>query len=329
MEVKFKHAVLDGTPYEAGRQQGGFLVNIPEALDFMLVPASKMDKDALAKAEKAIEFHEKYCPGLNDEIRGFTDSLGAKQEQAAYYHFPFSRAGCCSHMAILPSLTADGHTYAGRSYEWSTEDELRLCTARLQGKAAHMGFSVFQFGRFDGLNEFGLSATMSSAVPGSNPEGEGCMFWSVIRTLLDRSKTVDDAINIVMDIPTCFNWNLILADRQGRAALVEIAGTSKKQMKMIDAGSPDQYIHSTNHYTLPGMKQYDTKRMANSVERYDAISRGIGKAPKVDAEVLRSILSKSLPDGVCCHYYSDWLGTLWSMIFDLTEIGRASCRERV
>ena len=34
----------------------------------------------------------------------------------------------------------------------------------------------------------------------------------------------------------------------------------------------------------------------------------------------RGILSDLYPQGVCCHHYTDFLGTLWSAVFDLTDL---------
>lgn len=88
----------------------------------------------------------------------------------------------------------------------------------------------------------------------------------------------------------------------------------------------DKYICSTNHYTHKDMLQFDKNRMWQSVARYDAIETIIKSSiPKISKETLKGILSSTVPDGVCCHHYSEGLGTLWSMIFDLTDINVDIC----
>jgi len=55
---------------------------------------------------------------------------------------------------VLPGLTASGHVLLGRSYAFDdTMDDLQLCTTRVAGKYAHVGFSLLLLGRLDGLNE--------------------------------------------------------------------------------------------------------------------------------------------------------------------------------
>lgn len=319
-EVTFTHVVLEGTAYEVGQYQGEMLRQYaPEYARFLTSPVDGTGIVSKEDAAVLLKYFDKYCPGINEEVEGFASSLGVEPWQAAYYALSASIKGQCGHMAVLPGITQDGHVLMGRSYEWSDEDEMRLVTTRVKGKASHIGFSIFQFGRFDGFNEHGLGATMSAGVPGSQPQVEGLKFWAVIRTLLDRCKTVDEALKVIDSIPMSFNWNLILSDKTGVAALVEIA-CQNRAVKRIDGTTPDQFVCATNQYTLPAMLEYDTNRMRQSVDRYIAIQAGIRvSSPKVSRETLRNILTPKVPDGLCCHYYKDGLGTLWSMIFDITE----------
>lgn len=318
-EVTYTHVILEGTAYEVGRLQGELLrENSPEYAKF-LTSSAEGRKNSTEEAARLLKYFDKYCPGINEEVEGFAAALGVEPVQAAYYALSATLAGQCGHMALLPGITQDGHVLMGRSYEWSDEDELRLVTTRVKGKASHLGFSIFQFGRFDGMNEYGLGVTMSAGVPGSQPQMEGLKFWAVIRLLLDCCKTVDEALKLIAGIPMSFNWNLILADRSGEAALVEIA-CQNRAIKRINQTTADQYVCATNQYTLPEMLKYDTNRMRQSVDRYNAVRRAVNAAtPQVSRETIRKVLSAKAPEGLCCHYYEEWLGTLWSMIFDITD----------
>ena len=80
------------------------------------------------------------------------------------------------------------------------------------------------------------------------------------------------------------------------------------------------YVSATNHYVLPEMRPYDVSRRQESVARQRTIGAGLGDAaPKVDHEILRALLSRTMPHGLCQHYYSGGLGTLWCSITDVTE----------
>ncbi|MBP7174999.1 MAG: acyl-CoA--6-aminopenicillanic acid acyltransferase [Thermoclostridium sp.] len=317
-EVNYTHVILEGTAYEVGKLQGELLREHSPQYARFLTSSAKGCKNNAEESARLLKYFDRYCPGINEEVEGFAASLGVEPIEAAYYAMSASLTGQCSHVALLPGITQDGHVLMGRSYEWSDEDEFRLVTTRIKGKASHIGFSIFQFGRFDGLNEHGLGVTMSAAVPGSQPQNEGLKFWAVLRTLLDSCKTVDEALKLIDGMPMSFNWNLIVADRTGEAALVEIA-CQNRAIKRINKGTADQYVSATNQYTLPEMLKYDTNRMRHSVDRYHAIRRAVeASAPQVSCETIRRVLSAKTPEGLCCHFYKDWLGTLWSMIFDLT-----------
>ena len=319
LPMVYAHDVLEGSAYDVGRLQGERLKQSPALAQFFAAPPPGGSPLTPRQAETALRFFDRHCPGLNEEIRGCAEALGAPPEQLVYYAFTYQSDGQCSHLAVLPPASPEGHVRVARSYEFHPgQSDLRLATTRVAGHYAHMGFSEILFGRDDGLNERGLCVTMSAGAPRASTEPGGCMFWALVRTVLDRCATVDEALEVVQSIPVSFNLNLLLADRTGQAALVEIA-CSHRAVKRIGPETSDQYLIATNHYTLPTMQAWDTGRMWNSVARYQAVERRLRAAwPAVTPEVLRSLLSAPYPTGVCCHYYSDYLGTLWSEVFDVT-----------
>lgn len=330
-QLSFQHVVLEGTAYEVGRLQGEMCKQNPDLVRFMTSPLP--DVPTLSKQEigEIMQFCDQHCPGLNEEIRGFADSLGVSPEEVVYYTFSFQGSaqpsgtspgagseqlsGHCSQAVVLPGLSSDGRMYVARSYEWGFQDDFRLVTTRVRGKAAHIGFSLLLFGRIDGFNEHGLVVTMSAGAPMAEVSEGGFRFWAVIRTLLDRCRSVEDALSVLQDIPISFNLNLMLADKSGQAALVEIF-CSQRAVRRIGPDTPHQMLVSTNHYNHPDMLPCDISRMWQSVARQQALEQAfLGGA--ADREDIRRVLSSSLPAGVCCHYYEDGLGTLWSVIYDV------------
>ncbi|HOU84464.1 MAG TPA: C45 family autoproteolytic acyltransferase/hydrolase [Spirochaetota bacterium] len=323
---KFKHVILEGNHYEIGKKQGKELLTVPEFVKWYTSPPSGKGKLSDKDYAEAVNFFDKYCPGINTEIEGMSEVLKVHPREIVYYAFTHTPKGNCSHFALLPEITENGHTMVGRSYEWNdTQDDFRLCTTKVKGKAAHLGFSCIMLGRIDGINEHGLSVTMSAGAPMREISAEGIKFWALIRTILENCKTTEEAIETVMTTPVSFYLNLIIADKTGRAALAEIA-CGKKEIHHINIESKKQYIHSTNHFTLNGMVQETTRRMKHSIKRYDAIDKRINKSiPKVSYSDIKEILSDKMPDGVACHHYSETLGTLWSLIFDLDECRADIC----
>ncbi len=318
-EIIFQKAILEGTAYEVGKFQGEWIQKDSNAIKFFTSPLEGQNYPTAQEAEHLLKFFDKHCPGLNEEIQGFADALNVPVEHILYYTFSYSRGSNCSHLALLPSATQDGHIYVARNYEWSLQDDFRLCTTRIKGNAAHLGFSLLQFGRIDGINKHGLCVTMSNGCPQIQPEEEGCRFWAVVRTVLDRCKSVPEALEVVQSIPISFHLNLLITDKHGEAALIEIF-SSKRAIKRIGPNTKEQTIWSTNHYSLPEMIPYDQGRMWMSVARYQKIASLLkNPSSKITKDQLRQLLTKPIPEGLSCHYYKDYFGTLWSMIFDLTS----------
>lgn len=319
VQATYHHLVVEGTAYECGSQIGEHILMLGGPLLAMYADARPDTPDRRGGDLDAwLALNDRYCPDLNDEMQGIADALGIPMERLAANLLWQAPGGCCSHMAVLPGATADGHVLAARSYEWSLEDEMRLVTTRVRGKYAHIGFSIFACGRFDGMNEQGLCITMSAGAPGKQPTSGGFAFWAGIRAALDTCATVAQAEELVAAMPSCTYDNIILSDRQGNATLIENA-CGHRAMKRIGAGSPGQFIFSTNHFTLPGMAQRGNPPMWMSAVRHRRIGQALSAAaPAIEREMLRGLLTATVPDGLCCHYYRDWFGTLWSMIFDAT-----------
>jgi predicted choloylglycine hydrolase len=320
----FSHVTLRGSAYEVGKAQGEAMRQFPQAADFF---RSGLEANKQGDFDSTLKMFDRYCPGINDEIKGFADGLGIPFESVVYYSWTRLRPRHCSHFVALPSLTESGHVLVGRNYDFGEpSDDLRLCTTAVDGCYAHLGFSSVTFGRLDGMNEHGLSVTMSAGgIPVGLLEGltppiqDGLIFWALIRTLLERCKTVDEALVLCKEIPSCGNPILILADANGNAALVEIYGPTVS-VKKIDAASPEQFLLATNHFVLPETRSLEPTMMEHSRCRHQVIQSALQQAaPRVNVDGVKKVLSTSYPDGLSCHFYDEFFGTLHSLVFDLNE----------
>jgi predicted choloylglycine hydrolase len=193
----------------------------------------------------------------------------------------------------------------------------------VKGKAKHVGFSVFLFGRADGVNEHGVGVSFTGGgIFGVPLARSGFQNHLVIRSILDNCKSVDDAIKLLQKMPVSGFFNLLVADGRSNAALTEFAGGTH-DIKQINDDSANQYLFSTNHYVLGKTRksnEFNCGILKNSRERYQLLTSALKKAkPGISKETLRAILTRKFPDGVCDHYYTDYFGTLWSSVFDLTS----------
>lgn len=324
--VTYSHVVLEGTAAECGRAMGRHILARGEgARAQFAAPKPGCADPGREELDAFFRLNDRYCPGINDEMQGLADALGIGVARLAANLLWHSRAGCCSHLAALPAATENGHLLVARSYEWNAEDELRLVTTRVKGKFAHTGFSVFACGRLEGMNEKGLCITMSAGAPGKAAAAGGFLFWAGIRAALDTCSDAAEAEALLCSMPSCFYDNLILSDRRGHATLIENA-CGHRAVKRIGPGGPERWLWSTNHFTLPGMAEHGNVPMWMSAARYERIGRALASAaPAVGKEALRALLSATVPEGLCCHFYREWFGTLWSMLIDVTEGSMEVC----
>jgi hypothetical protein len=314
MKQTYTYQVVEGTAWEVGKKEARILKERkPEAATFYSGPFEGKT-ERLREGEKLLKMNERWCPGLNEEIGGFAEELGIRPEEVVYYTGSIPKTGNCSQFAVLPDKSATGTTLCARSYEWSLEDDFTLSTVRVRGRAAHTGFTVFGFGRLDGLNDRGLwvSMTMGNPTPGEPlPSNEGFRFWSLVRTLLDRAGSVDEAVEIAQPFPMAFYPSILVADKTG-AALIEMS-PERVAVRRESSG----FIHSTNHYTLDEMKPINKVQFTHSLKRQAFIGEELERG-KTDGADIERILGGTFPRGLACHFYREYFGTLWSSWADLS-----------
>jgi predicted choloylglycine hydrolase len=175
------------------------------------------------------------------------------------------------------------------------------------------------------MNEHGLAACKASnGLPVGNFEGgqkagvTGFQFWIVIRSILENCKDVKEAISFAMKAPIGYNINLMLADPSNTIALFQCVD-GHKFYKILNETSHETFLSSTNHAIFPELKKYQKQVLKSSVVRNNTIIKTFEGKEKVSKTDIKNLLSASYPEGLCCHYYGDFFGTLRSMIFDVTD----------
>lgn len=321
-ETKITLKNFIGTSYEVGVQIGNWILTNPVLLQKILLPPNVYPED---KFDEIFDLLDIYCGGVNDEIKGFSDTLGVSVSQTIYYAMSYLERGC-SLMAALPSKTINGHTIMARNYDFNDEmEEMCFAYTAINGKYRHISSTLNLFGRCDGMNEHGLAVCKASnGLPIGNFEGgakasvTGFSFWVVIRSLLENCKNVEEAVEWTMKAPIGYNMNLMLSDKNNNIALLQCVD-GHKAYKILDEQSTENYLSTTNHVLFDELKPFERMLIDNSVIRNNEIVKMFENTPKVGVKDFKNILSTSYPTGLCCHYYQEFFGTLRSMIFDLTE----------
>ncbi|GAP14018.1 predicted choloylglycine hydrolase [Longilinea arvoryzae] len=313
---QYRYIPLTGTSYQIGQQQAAFVQTDPALRTFFTsTPQEWIDSNYAEIAALYLQF----CPGLLEEVQGIADGLSVAPGQIIYHLHTYLKPIHCSHFALLPQITRCGRTLVGRNYDFSPETEdMRLCLTRLQGKYSHLAFSTLLLGRADGMNDRGLVVTMSAGgIPVSNKPGmtpplqKGLQFWAVVRSLLENCSDVSEALQWLRQIPCGGNPILILADKKGQAAKVEVHG------KELAVEHADPFVCATNHYTSPELARYSQPVMSNSqVRRQLMLDLIAQRAPSITHDDIRALLAGRYPQGLCNHFYKEYFGTLYSFIAD-------------
>lgn len=315
------HRVLSGSHADIGRQLAAIVSAMPPYLEFFRSGQGRLD-DKHVRA--FIHAAETYSPGTLEELRSFTDELSIPFGAVAYLCHTYLVQPRCSHFAVLGSRTSDGNTLVARSYEFNDEqDDGCLHTIAATGERKIMGSTTLLFGLNEGMNDAGLVVTMSAGgMPvGSNPGmqrpfNDGVQFWFGIRALLERCSTVGEAVTMAQEMPFGGNPILIMADRQGRAALMEIHGHDKA-VTYIDVFTDKAHLSATNHYQLDAMVVHRGAHvMANSIVRKRTIESFLSNQPAVDVAALKRLLGSPYPSGLSCNYFEEFFGTVRSMVFE-------------
>lgn len=319
-KVYFKNLI--GTSYEVGTQIGRWILSTPDLLQKVLLPPNAYPKE---KYMKIVDLLDRYCQGINEEIQGFSDTVGVSKEQVLFYAMTYLERGC-SLMAALPQKTESGHTIMARNYDFNDKmEEMCFAFTDIRGKYRYIASTLNLFGRCDGMNEHGLAVCKASnGLPVGNFEGgqkagvTGFSFWIVVRSILENCKNVEEAIEWTMDAPIGYNINLMLADCHNKIALLQCID-GHKAYKILGENAEETYLSSTNHALLDEVKPYEKMVIENSVIRNNLILDLFRKDRRITKNDIKNLLTTSYPNGLCCHYYQEFFGTLRSMLFDTTD----------
>lgn len=75
-----------GTSYEVGTQIGEWILSAPDLLQRALLPPNSYPHDKFVQIDNLLD---NYCSGINDEIKGFSDTVGVDTKQIIFYEMTY------------------------------------------------------------------------------------------------------------------------------------------------------------------------------------------------------------------------------------------------
>jgi len=294
---------LSGTPYEMGFQHGKLLENeIKVLLNYFFVIKGKVFGRTPEEVARGAGIMKGHIPDrYMEEMKGIADGAGVDFKKVVYTNVFLDVVSAawvnalpqCSNFAMFPEITKDSNVIHGRNLDWSKDENLSKAN------------TVFIYTPKDGVPHISMSwPSMAGTLTGMNSEqitmGEMTSVSSEatldampimiqLRMLLEKSKNLDDAFNILADNPRTTGYNVLVTD--GKAGSGFIAEMTADNIMRIDP--VDGFLVHTNHFVLPkmieGQKKYIYLYMKgkkdDSFYRYERLTQLIqGHAGEVTAQ---------------------------------------------
>lgn len=237
-----------------------------------------------------------FAPNIVEEIEGLADSLDMNYENAIRefggYYLEYGKSGC----SIFT-----GHTYMVRNYDNSPDSyEGRFVLyAPSDGGYATIGPSMQITGRTDGMNEKGLSLGYNFVNRKKSDDGFVCNM--IGRIVLENCANVEEAIELLKEIPHRHSFTYVLLDESGRSVVVEASP------RAVEA-RPSNYC--TNHFEI--LTEENRYRLDDSERRYKAIeaNKEFVSGPYVAYKMMNDI-----GRGIFSTKYGAWAGTLHTAMY--------------
>jgi isopenicillin-N N-acyltransferase like protein len=304
-------AELSGGPFERGHQQGAVAPHLHDHVRRWIerridrADAALRDVRARQVARDLAAFAEHHCSEAIAEARGIAqvfalspDDVLKSWQVAAYAQ----AGGGCSLVAW-----SDGRNALLAKTRDVPADTLPIQSVFRQRSADFQAGAILSLSTLgsaaaasSGVNAAGL-ALADAAVP-TRDHGSGILRYLLMQRLLDRCRTVREAIDEIRDTPHAGGGSLLLADAEGAIAAVEI-GHRKLGIELKSQG----VIARTNHHLDAALGparaeaagseggQSSRKRLA----RIEAAMAGAESVPS--PETLASLMSMHGEGALCRH----------------------------
>ncbi len=266
---------LKGTPYEMGYQHGVlFKDHVRENAKYLLEVKGEQQTLEWGPVrlkprqivETIIETQKRFVPDRYlDEIRGVADGAGVPVADARLANF-IPEMFHCSGFAVMNSATKDGTLYHGRvldyAIDWRLQEHAVIIVAEPAGGIPFVNVTYAGFiGSVTGMNAQHVS--IGEMGGGGVGHWEGVPMAWLVREVLERAQTLDDAIRIFRDSPRTCQYFYVIADaKTNRAVGME---ASWNTFFTIQPGE--------HHALLP--KPVKDTVILSAGDRYDELARRI------------------------------------------------------
>lgn len=290
-----------GSHYEFGYHQGKLLRNsaIMEHREKLWGP--KRERHFLIDKTTYESIIKTFLPDMWEELNGLADALDMTLEEAIIefggYYLEYGRSGCSiftTEEYMVRNYDNHPNTYEGRYVIYQPTD----------GGYATLGPSMQITGRTDGMNEKGLAMGYNFINRRGSDDGFVCNM--IGRIILETCANVQEAIDLLKEIPHRHSFSYVLLDPNGETYIVEATPRDV---------AVHQGFYCTNHFKqLTDENRY---RMEDSEAREKAIVQGSTTSQDM---ISAYQLLNNPKHGVYSSKYGAFAGTLHTAIYAPREM---------
>jgi isopenicillin-N N-acyltransferase-like protein len=260
---------------------------------------------ALEAAEGFVESIAGFAPELLDEMRGIAAGAGRELLEIvavnARTELLHGIGRECSSIGVSASGSPDGHVRVAQNWDWNASLAGSTVLWAIRGTDGHDVITFCEAGMVGkiGINTAGLALVVNLLRTDADHGGPAVPMHVVLRAILDRARSVDDAIALLRATPRCTSCNHVLADREGGLADVEATPDAVRSLP-----TPGGVVTHANHCEDAECFARDrTARESPETIARGARMRALAEAGPLDAERLVAILRDhaTAPGSICLH----------------------------
>jgi predicted choloylglycine hydrolase len=268
----------NGTPYEIGVQRGDASAELIHRSREMLCPFDADDEPTASLIDGICNALADRLPGALDEARGVADASGLSMRQAVALSVCADVTGRLPAYCSLLGVQGANGLLVGKNLDTEQSMAPLQVVERLAPEGGHGYVHVTTAGAMwtdGGVNERGL-ALVNASLASTRTDAEGLPDGMVVREVLARCATVEEAVDMLADERfLTFGENVLLADAGGDMVVVEKLPGGQRVRRGDGVALACNHVLSAE---LAGEVPQHDPIAANSRARMDALAE-IGSGP--------------------------------------------------
>ncbi len=299
-ELAVRVVDLRGSYYQFGIEQSKEVISSPLLEQMRLL----QETNANSNSRKAKEIIQNVSPNLFQELKGLADGLDMQLDTIVKlysgYDVVFPEMGCTA-------FVHDG--YYVRNYDFSPElYDARLVFSNPKNGYASVGFSQQVIGRLDGMNEKGLVVGLHFV--NNEHKEEGFIATTVVRMVLEQCGNIEEAINLITNIPHGYCYNYSITDQSGKSVIVE----ASPRQQVTNFTNP---LICTNHFESEVLREQNRIEVQGSLKRKEYASNLL-VADLSPMAAYHRFNDASSP--LFFKHYKEYFGTLHTVVYSPKDL---------